>query len=164
MKQGCIFIFCLFLAACASQPPPVVEPASKSITAPNTVSQVEQSNWTESNLQNFHSQWQGTPYRLGGMSKQGVDCSGFVYLAYLDIVGEKLPRTVIAQRDLGTTVSRKQLQVGDLVFFKTSFRTRHVGIYMGEQTFLHVSTKKGVIISSLKNPYWAAKYKIAKRL
>ena len=158
MKQGCVFSFCLFLAACANQPSPMVEPVTKSTVAPVL------SNWTETNLQNFHAQWQGTPYRLGGMSKQGVDCSGFVYRAYLDIVGEKLPRTVIAQRDLGTSVPREQLQVGDLVFFKTSYLTRHVGIYMGGQTFLHASTKKGVIISSLKNPYWASKYKIAKRL
>ncbi|WP_244325703.1 NlpC/P60 family protein [Shewanella aestuarii] len=106
----------------------------------------------------------GHALSFGGISKQGVDCSGFVYLAYLDIVGEKLPRTVIAQRDLGKTVPRNLLQVGDLVFFKTTNRTRHVGIYMGDETFLHASTKKGVIISSLNNPYWASKYKMAKRL
>lgn len=164
MKQSCVFGFCLFLAACASQPPLVVDDVAKPAVMPKLIPQLESSNWTESNLQEFHSKWQGTPYRLGGISKQGVDCSGFVYLAYLDIVGEKLPRTVIAQRDLGKTVPRNLLQVGDLVFFKTTNRTRHVGIYMGDETFLHASTKKGVIISSLNNPYWASKYKMAKRL
>ncbi|WP_418357785.1 NlpC/P60 family protein [Shewanella basaltis] len=158
-----ILFACLvvLLSACASNPPVVVAP--KPVVVPPML-KPEPPMWSESNLLSFHDQWKGTPYRLGGLSRNGIDCSGFVYLAYLDIVGEKLPRSVNAQRTLGKDVPRHQLDIGDLVFFKTGRTTRHVGIYMGQDKFLHASTKKGVKISSLNNVYWKPRYWFAKRL
>jgi hypothetical protein len=157
-----LLVSCLvvLLSACAAKPPVV---ALKTVVVPPML-KAEPPKWNESNLLSFHNKWKGTPYRLGGLSKNGIDCSGFVYLAYLNIVGDKLPRTVNSQRILGKEVPRNQLQMGDLVFFKTTRTVRHVGIYMGHDRFLHASTKKGVKISSLNNIYWKPRFWFAKRL
>ncbi|NRD71786.1 C40 family peptidase [Shewanella sp. VB17] len=106
----------------------------------------------------FHREWRGIPYRYGGMSKRGVDCSGFVSLAYQQILGKKLPRTTAKQVYLGQSIIKSQLKTGDLVFFKTGWSTRHVGIYLSNNRFLHASTSQGVMISLLDNSYWQQKY------
>lgn len=111
-----------------------------------------------------YKEWQGSPYRLGGLSKRGVDCSGFVYLTFKDRFGLAFPRTTKGQVKLGKSVSIKKLQTGDLVFFKTGWRTRHVGIYLSGGRFLHASTSKGVIISKLDNVYWKKKYWTSRRV
>lgn len=105
------------------------------------------------------SEWKAVKYRFGGLSKNGIDCSGFVYLTYLDNFSIQLPRTTKQQVQSGVKVSSQaDLKAGDLVFFKTGVRQKHVGIYLEKRTFLHVSTKKGVIISRLDNPYWKKRY------
>ena len=111
-----------------------------------------------------YKDWQGTPYRLGGMTKKGVDCSGFGHLTFKDKFGIILPRTTATQVKRGTRVYIGELQTGDLIFFKTGWRTRHVGIYLKEGTFLHASTSKGVIISRLDNVYWKKKYWQSRRI
>jgi cell wall-associated NlpC family hydrolase len=115
-------------------------------------------------LHTQYNGWQGTPYRLGGLSKKGIDCSGFVYLTFKQRFGITLPRTTKAQVKQGDKISRRKLKPGDLVFFKTGWRTRHVGIYIGNGKFLHASTSKGVIISKLDNVYWKKKYWRAQRI
>ncbi|WP_280925483.1 C40 family peptidase [Shewanella sp. ULN5] len=162
IKKLSVISLAILLSACASQAPKVVVQPAKTIVVVKEEPKLPK--WSEPNLLAYHDDWSGTPYRLGGMSKNGVDCSGFVYLAYLDIVGQKLPRTVNAQRILGKEVPRNELEIGDLVFFKTTKTARHVGIYMGDSKFLHASTKKGVKISSLNNVYWKPRYWFAKRL
>lgn len=162
-KKILLSCLALFLTACASQPPIVATKSVVKYVPPKPVPKVVDT-WSESNLKAFHNDWRGTPYRLGGMSRRGVDCSGFVYLAYLNIVGDKLPRTVNEQGELGEIVPRRQLEIGDLVFFKTNRTVRHVGIYVGNDNFLHASTKKGVKISSMNNVYWKPRYWFAKRL
>ncbi len=102
--------------------------------------------------------WQGAPYRLGGSSLNGIDCSAFVQVAYQDAKGVNLPRTTKDQSKIGQYVEYAQARGGDLVFFKTGFNTRHVGIYLGNKQFMHASTSKGVIISRVDNPYWASKF------
>lgn len=108
--------------------------------------------------------WKGVPYQFGGLNKQGIDCSGFVYLTFRDILDIKLPRTTKEQAKLGTLISQNQLNTGDLVFFKTGKNVRHVGIYLQNKQFLHASTSKGVIVSHLDNVYWRKKFWKAKRL
>jgi len=108
--------------------------------------------------------WQGTPYQLGGNSKNGIDCSAFVKNVYHDSFNLKLPRTTATQVKKGYLVYKDQLQIGDLVFFKTGWNIRHVGIYMGDNKFMHASTSKGVITSSLDNVYWKKKYWQARRI
>ena len=94
----------------------------------------------------------------------GIDCSGFTLVTFGNRFGVSLPRTVEQQARLGVNVPRHALHAGDLVFFKTGFKTRHVGIYAGDRKFLHASTSQGVILSSLDNPYWRAKFWQARRL
>lgn len=109
-------------------------------------------------------QWRGTKYRMGSLNrKNGVDCSGFVLLTFRDLFGIELPRSTREQNLLGKDVKKDQLQAGDLVFFHTG-RTKHVGIYMENNQFLHASTKAGVKISSINEAYWKRNYWKAKRL
>ena len=108
--------------------------------------------------------WRGVPYRLGGSSESGVDCSAFVQITFRSKLGVDLPRTTEELAREGERVSRSQLQAGDLVFFKTGFRQRHVGIYMGGKRFLHASTSRRVMTSSLNNVYWKERYWKARRI
>lgn len=110
-----------------------------------------------------YKEWRGTRYRLGGMSKSGIDCSGFVYVTFLDRLGIELPRSTHYQVQRGKDIARNQLQTGDLVFFRNG-KTNHVGIYLENGKFMHSSTKSGVRISSLSNSYWQRTYWKAKRL
>lgn len=109
-------------------------------------------------LYNFIDSWAGAPHRMGGNSKSGVDCSGFVNLLYLKVYRKDLPRT---SREMGKTVKRKylkNLKEGDLVFFSFGGRNiDHVGVYLHNNKFVHVSTRKGVIISDIKDN-WYNKY------
>ena len=110
-------------------------------------------------------EWKSVNYRFGGLSKDGIDCSGFVYLTFRDKFDIELPRTTKQQLLSGQTIDdQADLKAGDLVFFKTGIWQRHVGIYLEQKKFLHVSTRKGVIISRLDNPYWRKKYWQAVRI
>ncbi|EGU30507.1 putative lipoprotein NlpC [Vibrio ichthyoenteri ATCC 700023] len=102
--------------------------------------------------------WKGTPYRLGGSTLKGVDCSAFVQTAFQHAAEINLPRTTEYQVQVGQEIEYGQAKVGDLVFFKTSRTTRHVGVYLGQNQFMHASTSKGVIISRMDNPYWAGNF------
>lgn len=99
-------------------------------------------------------EWRGTPYKLGGNSKAGIDCSGFVQQTLLTHFNVNVPRTTAQQVQMGTAVERDNLKVGDLLFFRTGYTTRHVGFYLGGGQFLHASTKVGVTISKLDDLYW----------
>lgn len=109
-------------------------------------------------LDYHYAEWKGTPHRRGGTGNRGVDCSAFVYLTFKDLFGLELPRTTRAQSKVGNAVKGKNLRTGDLVFFKTGFRRRHVGIYLGDRNFIHASTSQGVMKSSLDSEYWAKHY------
>jgi len=115
-------------------------------------------------LQNYFKNWRGVRYRYGGVTTKGVDCSGLILRAYKDLYDVDLPRTVAEQARKGTRIQKKYLRPGDLIFFKTGRYSRHVGIYVGENNFIHASRSKGVIQSNLNNVYWQAKYWQAKRL
>jgi cell wall-associated NlpC family hydrolase len=115
-------------------------------------------------LYNQYEEWKGTPHKTGGMSKQGVDCSGLVFLTYKYQFGVELPRTTKKQADIGKVVGRDDLSAGDLLFFKTGIWNRHVGIFIERNMFLHSSTSRGVIISSLDDDYWRKSYYLAKRI
>jgi len=101
-----------------------------------------------------YQEWRGVRYKDNGLSKKGIDCSGFVYLTFRDRLGKKIPRTTSQLSQLGARIKKSQLRPGNLVFFKTGIKLRHVGIYIEKGKFLHASTSKGVIISRLDNVYW----------
>ena len=103
-------------------------------------------------------EWRSVPNKIGGLSKKGVDCSGFVYLTYRSYFGIQLPRSTIAQARIGAEIDHDELRPGDLVFFKTGRIQRHVGMYTGEGRFIHASTSRGVMESNMDNPYWITNY------
>lgn len=109
-------------------------------------------------LYKFIDGWIGVPYVNGGMTRDGVDCSGFTTILEKEIFDTDLPRTA---RQMAETVKRKyeeDLKEGDLVFFDFSGQKfSHVGVYLHNNKFVHASTSKGVIISDLKDP-WYYKY------
>lgn len=111
----------------------------------------------------LEQEWQGTPYKLGGTNKQGVDCSAFVQHAYSFLYKKLLPRTTELQLALGPSIPIDQIQTGDLIFFNTSHKVRHVGVIYDQDYFLHASTSQGVIFSRLDNPYWSARILLIKR-
>ncbi|MDR5867596.1 C40 family peptidase [Halomonas koreensis] len=110
-----------------------------------------------------HERWLGTPYRLGGTGRGGIDCSALVQRVFADTFQLRLPRTTARQVRRGEPVSREALRPGDLVFFRPPGPYRHVGIYVGEGRFLHASTSQGVKLSSLDNRYWRRHYWQARR-
>ncbi|MGR3808278.1 C40 family peptidase [Pasteurella testudinis] len=122
--------------------------------------------YTMAQLSEQQYQWDGTPYVLGGNSRRGVDCSGFVMRTFADRFDIRLPRTTAAQAKQGVQIKRSELQTGDLVFFKTGRGPNgyHVGIYVKDDLFLHASTKGGVIYSSLNEAYWKKAYWQARRV
>ncbi len=103
-------------------------------------------------------EWRSVPNRVGGMSKSGVDCSGFALLTFREYFGVELPRSTQQQARIGLDVSQSELQPGDLVFFRTGIYQRHVGMYTGAGKFIHASTSRGVMESRLNNPYWLRNY------
>ncbi|WP_217269621.1 C40 family peptidase [Neobacillus endophyticus] len=106
----------------------------------------------------------GVPYVWGGTSPKGFDCSGFVRYTYHK-AGVSLPRTASEQYAEGQSVSKGKLQRGDLVFFST-YKTgaSHVGIYLGNNKFIHASTSHGVTVSSLSTSYYNQTYIGSKRI
>jgi len=108
--------------------------------------------------------WAGTPHRLGGTDARGIDCSALVQSIYRQAFGTDVPRTTERQVLIGEAVPQQALTTGDLVFFRPSKRTRHVGIYLSNGEFLHVSRSMGVAVSSLSDPYWSARYWTTRRV
>ncbi len=103
----------------------------------------------------------GTPYRYGGISKAGLDCSGLVYVAALDSGVGNLPRTAAAIHSRSSKISDREIEKGDLVFFWAGGRISHVGIYLEEGKFIHSASdgpRTGVIISRLSETYWKNHY------
>lgn len=120
--------------------------------------------YARSALYEQYQEWKGVPYRDGGESRRGVDCSGFIQLTFREQFAIRLPRDTGSQAQLGRSISARQLRPGDLVFFHIGKQTRHVGVVVEKNKFLHASTSKGVMISDLNQPYWQRSYWQARRL
>jgi len=158
-RTACLLAAAL-LAGCSFVPERPAPQETRAARAPGE--------WTDSEavkkLYAQYSQWKGTRYEIGGLSRKGVDCSGFVYLTFRSKFGVVLPRSTELQADVGKSVGRSGLRPGDLVFFKTGWFDRHVGIYLEHGKFLHASTSSGVRISDLDEDYWKSAYWKARRI
>ncbi|MDE6085443.1 MAG: C40 family peptidase [Muribaculaceae bacterium] len=105
--------------------------------------------------------WLGTPYKYGGDTRKGVDCSAMVMNVYNEALKIKLPRTTRTQREFATQVKKGDLQPGDLVFFSPGVKGKnisHVGMYIGSDRFIHASSSRGVVVSSLEEKYYRDHY------
>ncbi len=108
----------------------------------------------------------GTPYKFGGETRRGMDCSGFVYKVFQESFKMKLPHNASQQYLRCTRISSPDLRLGDLVFFSMNRNGSigHVGIYIGNKYFAHASTSYGVVVSSLKEKYYTSRYVGAGRI
>ncbi|MBZ4190826.1 C40 family peptidase [Niabella sp. 3A5MI-3] len=102
--------------------------------------------------------WYGTRYQYGGTSKYGIDCSAFTREMYRGAYGIELPRTAREQYGKARKISATELKEGDLVFFNTTGGVSHVGMYLGNNKFVHASTSKGVTISDLYETYYISRF------
>ncbi|HLR26950.1 MAG TPA: NlpC/P60 family protein [Fodinibius sp.] len=121
-------------------------------------------NTTEAGLREAYREWKGTPYRWGGTTLRGIDCSMFVNTVFEDYFDINLPRSTRAQLSAGDGVRRSAIRTGDLVFFRTGRKTLHVGIMVNQKQFMHASTSEGVTISRIAASYWSNRYLAARRV
>ena len=160
------------LAACA---PPGPRPAYSRESGTWVSFQTDDYSWTSPaetgrpgsgaapELRTIAESYLRTPYRYGGKSRKGMDCSGFVQQVFEEAYKMRLPRSSAAMARYGKDVDKEDLQPGDLVFFKT-FRISHVGIYMGDGYFIHSQSGIGVTYTKLESPYFNTHYAEAKRV
>jgi hypothetical protein len=106
-----------------------------------------------------------TPYKYGGNSGNGIDCSAFTKQVFENSVSIELPRSAREQYSAGERIDKDELKFGDLVFFNTRRRNNpgHVGIYLGDNQFVHASRKLGVTVDSLDEKYYKARFTGARR-
>lgn len=120
---------------------------------------------TPDDIATYAEQFYGTPYKFGGTTPAGFDCSGYIRHVFTNY-DIQLPRTSEDQFKVGTAVSKDELQPGDLVFFENTYKKgiSHTGIYLGNDEFISAKSK-GVLKANLKtDSYWAPKYAGAKRV
>ena len=133
--------------------------------AGKTTSKTAKSTPRPTNLEKYAKEWLGAKYVYGAANKRKTDCSGYVMQVYKGFYGISLDHSAQHMFDdgRGYSIKRKKLQEGDLVFFGNFWKISHVGIYLKGDRFIHASTSDGVIITSMDDKYWAAKYKGARR-
>ncbi len=146
----------LFMTSCST---------SKSISGDDayktSLENVDEISKSDKKLIKEAEKWLGTKYKYGGHSRQGTDCSGFVMEVYLSTYNFKLPRSSKEQQKFCKLIKKSQLRIGDLVFFatgKNKNKVSHVGLYIGDGTFIHASSSKGVVKSQLSQSYYQRTY------
>jgi len=176
-KTSIIFTLILLLTACKSKKVVTTKHSSKprivAVKHPNktttTIDTHTNTSLTIQKIINKAVSFKGTKYKYGGTTKSGMDCSGLMFTSF-KAGNINLPRTSFSQSKTGKTIRVKDIQKGDLVFFKTGRKNRinHVGLVVshtnGNVKFVHASSSRGVMMSSLKDGYWANAYATSKRI
>ena len=133
--------------------------------APST-SRKSVSSVLQGQLEQIVQSYLGTPYKYGGRSREGLDCSGLVGLIYREVYGLDLPRSSGRMFKKGKSIPPQLARAGDLVFFRGGMfnQINHVGIYMGEKRFVHASSSNGVIYSELSEPFFSKRFVAIRRM
>lgn len=111
--------------------------------------------------------WLGTPYRYGGKTKKGADCSGFIMEVYRNVAGISIPRNSAKQKEYCADIDKMDLTVGDLIFFsskRSGGGIAHVGMYIGDGMMIHASSSRGVVESPIDQRYYVEHYKGSGRI
>lgn len=120
---------------------------------------VSESEIKNEKLYQFINEWYGVTYKYAGKDKNGVDCSGLASTLYLQVYKKTISSNTKALADEVKKIKESDLKEGDLVFFITfGKKISHVGVYLQNHKFVHASTKKGVMISDLNEPYFKKTY------
>lgn len=155
-----IILIILFSGCGGKQPVPPSSAPAKANHQPT----IRHQQSTQTLLNQAYDEWHGVPHKDGGLSKDGIDCSGFVHLVFRDTLQQTLPRTTRTLAATGAAIAQHQLRPGDLVLFKIRNKVNHVGIYTGDDQFIHASKSKGVYRSQLSLPYWQDHYWQSRRV
>lgn len=162
MQKLCaLFLAALLFSACSTTQQTYKKLSSRQ--AKKTSYKLHKKNFITTTLYKEYKKWAGVRYCYGGEDENGIDCSALVQRIYKEAFNIKLPRTTKQQIKVGKSISKQLLQEGDILFFKISYNNLHSGIYLEKGKFIHASSKYGVTLSSIHNPYWRAKYYKAKR-
>jgi cell wall-associated NlpC family hydrolase len=127
--------------------------------------QYSPSDFSEEKLQEVMKEYIGIPYRSGGTSLRGMDCSGFARTIYANLFGIELPHNSADQFSFHKLqrIDEDELQTGDLLFFSQKRRINHVGVYLGDGNFIHATNGQGITISSLDDQHWKSRMVGTKR-
>ena len=168
----CCALLAFICSSCA-----VAEPLPSSVGSPLTSTQTSVQNLGQENPENWSDRARevlvnalsltGIRYKYGGNSPEtGFDCSGFVRYVFKQATSLTLPHSALAISQLGKTVPKDELQPGDLVFFNTLKSTfSHVGIYLGNNRFIHSPSSGGQVrVESMQDGYWAKRFNGAQRI
>jgi len=150
----------LALASRETEPSPLLLPGDASEDEV-----LEMAYTTSSELEQAAFNYLSTPYRFGGNSRKGIDCSAFVQQVFREVEVD-LPRSAREQFRVGAKIDREQLQKGDLIFFRTYAKyPSHVGIYLGDGKMIHASSRsRRVVVTSIDHPYYQKRFIGAKRI
>lgn len=166
----------LALAACHTSKPAVIKGSSGSTASgqkPAPVVSSDKKSGASNDPDKARSiikearKWIGTPYKYGGKSRKGTDCSGMVMMVFDNTLGVKLPRSSREQHKFCRSVPCDAIEPGDLVFFgsvKRGGSVNHVGLYIGDGKMIHASTSRGVMESSVNEAYWRDRFHSAGRV
>ncbi|MBE9598116.1 C40 family peptidase [Pedobacter sp. MC2016-24] len=148
-KLSLVFVLAIVCASCGSRRHTTKSPTVAARTAD------AMSHLKSKKLYTFITDWTGVQYRLGGLDKKGIDCSGFALLLQKDIYGNTLPRRSRDQADAIREKDPGQLNEGDLIFFSFGGgAVDHVGVYLNNNYFVHASTTRGVVVDDLTLPVY----------
>jgi cell wall-associated NlpC family hydrolase len=162
-----LFSFLLLLLSCASSSRTINNTQDKNhYSVPSNNDYRKNCKVPEDKLKRIVNSYLGVRYKSGGMDRRGFDCSGFVVVVYRELNHAKLPRSTGKLKWVGRRVSKSDACPGDLVFVKGgAFNSiNHVGIYMGNNTFVHASTSKGVRYDRLDDEYYTKHFAMIRRV
>jgi probable lipoprotein NlpC len=157
----CLLAFTVILSSCHTrkavlkgEPGEIVKPQANIADKYSEILGVDKSEIQNGRLYAFIDQWMGTPYKFGGLDKDGIDCSGLTLLLEQQVYGVNIPRTTGQQINIIKRKYEEELSEGDLVFFDYDGKKfSHVGVYLQNGYYVHASASKGVMITRLHDPY-----------